>query len=170
MVGNKSNFVGSLPRARGSTKLFMFNYGAIIAEVGPGSQTVRVMGPCNKLNGLLIVFFLCDIWFSSSLAVSQINAKWTIFEICAGQHRPPWLQHCTQGCDRLLKTTPELWAQSIKACERKSLKPSLLKFSYMYLWFWKPNSAICGVPYGVIKNNGFPVKKKPEIWHPCKQP
>ena len=61
VVGNMSNFVGSLPRARGSTKLFMFNYGANIAEVGPCSQTVHVMGPCNKLNGLLIVFFLCDI-------------------------------------------------------------------------------------------------------------
>ena len=61
VVDNKSNFVGSLLSARGSTKLFMFNYGAVIAEVGPGSQIVRVMGPCNKLKGLLIVFFLCDI-------------------------------------------------------------------------------------------------------------
>ena len=86
VVGNMSNCFGSLPRARGSTKLFMFNYGANIAEVGPCSQTVHVMGPCNKLNSLLTVFFLCDIWFSSSLAVSQINAKWTIFEICAGRH------------------------------------------------------------------------------------
>ena len=86
VVDNKSNFVGSLPSARGSTKLFMSNYGAVIAEVGPGSQTVCVVGPCNKLKGLLIVFFLCDIWYSLSLDVSQINAKWTIFENCVGQH------------------------------------------------------------------------------------
>ena len=48
VVGSESNFVGSVLRARGSTQLFMFNHGAIIAEVRPESQTVRVMGPSNS--------------------------------------------------------------------------------------------------------------------------
>ena len=56
-----------------------------------GFQTVHVTGPCNKLTVILTVFFLCDIWYSLLLAVSQINAQWTIFwyilqEVCAGQH------------------------------------------------------------------------------------
>ena len=57
---------------------FMTNYGAIFAEVQasgmmPGFQTVHVMGPCNKLNGILTVFFLRAI-DTPLLAVSQINA------------------------------------------------------------------------------------------------
>ena len=62
VVGNKSNFFEVHQGVSGSTKLFMFNYGAVIAKVVPGFQTVHVMGPFNnKLNGLLTVFFLCDI-------------------------------------------------------------------------------------------------------------
>ena len=38
----------------------MFNYGAIIAEVGTGFQTVLVMGLCNELNAILAVFFLLN--------------------------------------------------------------------------------------------------------------
>ena len=58
----------------------------------------------------------CVISHSLSLAVSQTNARWTIFKICAGQqcmllesagqkllacdrpaqHHPPWLQHWVQ--------------------------------------------------------------------------
>ena len=46
----------------------------------PGFQTIQVMGPCNKSNGLL------------TIAVSQINAQWTLFgiilqEICAKRHK-----------------------------------------------------------------------------------
>ena len=38
------NIRASLPRARVSTKLFNVELWAIIAEVGPGFQTVRAMG------------------------------------------------------------------------------------------------------------------------------
>ena len=68
MVCNKSHFIflGSPPKASGLTKLSMFNDGAINAEVHaadmmPGFKTVHVIRPCNKLNGLLTVFILCDI-------------------------------------------------------------------------------------------------------------
>ena len=78
MLGSKSRVVVNPPRASGSTRLFMFNYAAIIAEVQasgigliPGFQTVMVS--CNKMNGLLTVFFLCCIRYSLSSAVYEIN-------------------------------------------------------------------------------------------------
>ena len=43
----------------------------------------------------------------------------------------------------------EWWAQSVKACKRKSLRVRSL-FTYICLWFWKSYSAIWGVPYGFI--------------------
>ena len=64
MVGNKSILLQNPQRASISTTLFMFNYEAIIAEVGQGFQTVChvcVMGPCNKFNGFFTVFFHCEI-------------------------------------------------------------------------------------------------------------
>ena len=84
------------------------------------SKLFVLWGPCNKLNGLWTVLFLFDISYSLPLAVSQINAQWTIFwffsrgKICAGRHnvfcsecwakivspgqaRPPWLHHRTSS-------------------------------------------------------------------------
>ena len=53
VMGNKSIFFRSLSKACRSV-----NYGASIAEVRPGFQTVLVKGPCNKLNGIIDCSFL----------------------------------------------------------------------------------------------------------------
>ena len=82
VVGNRSNFVGSLPRARGSTKLFVFNYTcrSLLLKWGKISKLFLLRGHAISR----IIFWLCS--FSVTLAVSQIIAKRTLFKICAGRH------------------------------------------------------------------------------------
>ena len=102
MVGKQSNFWEVYRGQGGSTKLFMFNCGPLLLKWGEFFKTVCVMGPCNKLNGVLIVFFLCDIRYSNH-AVFQINAQWTIFEICAERQNvfcsECWAKNVSPGVD-----------------------------------------------------------------------
>ena len=55
-VGNKSNFVGSLPRARRSTKLFVFNYRPLLLKWGKVSKLVLLWGHAISR----ITFWLCS--------------------------------------------------------------------------------------------------------------
>ena len=108
----------SLPRARRSTKVFMFNYGPLLLKWGLVSKLFVLWGHAISW----MAFWLCS--FSLLIiSLSQTNAKWTIFKICAGQHNvfcsecrakiespgqvaqhhPPWLQHCLQLCDKSIR-------------------------------------------------------------------
>ena len=59
-------------------------------------------GPCNKLNGLLIVFFLCDILILLIMSCTEINAQ------CSGQWNLCWAAQCIFL--RVLGKNCEHWA------------------------------------------------------------